>query len=389
MKGILHTQCLKTPFRVLSLLFLFLSISFSAYSQYLRKDWDFDYGGTGWEECNSFIETSNGNYIMAGYTGSDASGDITELTFDMFPSPDRGDFWVIRTDANGVLLDNRRYGGDRHDRLWSIEETQDGGFIMGGWSRSNVSGTKTEPGFGEIDYWIVKLDQNLDWEWDRTYGGSSDDFIYELIQTSDGGFLVVGTSDSDVSGTKSEPHYGQFDLWIVKLDNDGDLEWENTIGGTEEERVNAVYEEASGNFVIGGACESPWDGIDITEVGHGGKDYWVIKVDPMTGAKIWEKRYGGSEEDEIQAMVPVSTGGILMVGGSRSPATPGMKAEDSQTVDIWAVKVDDSGDVIEWERTLGGAEFDNCYSVKENTVGNFILGGYSQSDLSANKIFTQ
>jgi len=322
---------------------------------------------------------------MAGYTGSDVSGDITEATYDTYPSPDKGDFWVLVTDPDGQKITNRRYGGDRLDRLWSIQETMDGGFIMGGWSRSNVGNNKSEPGFGDLDYWILKVDQNMDPVWDRTFGGSERDILYELIQTSDGGYLAVGTSESDSTGTKSEALRGEFDLWIVKVDSIGDLKWEKTIGGSEEERVNVVFEESDGNYVIGGATESPMDGIDILEAGYGGKDYWVIKIDSTDGSKFWEKRYGGSEEDEIQSMIPVSTGGYLMAGGSRSPATPDMKEFDSQSLDIWAVKIDDSGDVIDWERTLGGAEFENCYSVKENTVGNFILGGYSQSDVSPTK----
>jgi len=368
-------------------LVVFLSLYFSnpILCQYLRPQWDYDYGGSRWEECNSFIETSTGNYIMAGYTGSDISGDISETTYDTYPSPDKGDFWVLMTDADGEKIIDRRYGGDRLDRLWSIEETSDGGFVMGGWSRSNISGTKTEAGYGEFDYWITKLDQNLNPVWDRTFGGSEDDILYELIETSDGGYLAVGTSQSDISGVKTEAFRGEFDLWIVKVDSAGVLKWEKTIGGTQEERVNVVFEEPDGNYVIGGATESDVDGVDILEAGYGGKDYWVIKIDSLDGSKYWEKRYGGTEEDEIQAMIPVSTGGYLMTGGSRSPAAIGMKEFDSQSLDIWAVKVDDSGDIIEWERTLGGLEFENCYSVKENTVGNFILGGYSQSDLSATK----
>lgn len=377
-----HLICKRYSLR--AVLFIFLIFPFLSNAQYLRKDWDHDYGGTGWEECNSVIETTTGNYVMGGYTASDLGADVSEITNDLFPSPDKGDFWVLVADANGNKLDDRRYGGDRLDRLWSIYETDDGGYIMGGWSRSNVSGDKSEPSFGEMDYWIIKVDQNFDRVWDKTYGGSERDFLYELIQTSDGGFLLVGTSESGISGTKSEPHRGQFDLWIVKVDSIGMLKWEKTIGGVEEERVNDVFETPDGNYYIGGACESAMDGVDVLEPRIGGKDFWLIEIDSTDGSKIWEKRYGGIDEDEIQTMIPVSTGGFLLVGGSRSPANPPMKSENSQALDIWAVKIDDLG-AIEWERTLGGSEFENCYSVKENTVGNFILGGYSGSDLSATK----
>ncbi len=378
-----HYSLFSMTLGLVALLTLFCSNPL--YGQYLRPDWNYDYGGTRWEECNSFIETSGGNYIMAGYTGSDASGDITETTYDTYPSPDKGDFWVLVTDANGNKIVDRRYGGDRLDRLWSIEETDDGGFVMGGWSRSNVGNDKSEPSYGDLDYWILKVDENMDHVWDRTFGGTERDILYELIQTSDGGYLAVGTSESGISGMKDEPLRGEFDLWIIKIDSVGTLKWQKTIGGDEEERVNVVFEESDGNYVIGGSTESAVDGVDILETGYGGKDYWVIKIDSTDGSKFWEKRYGGSEEDEIQAMIPVSTGGYLLAGGSRSPANIGIKEFDSQSLDIWAVKVDDSGDVIEWERTLGGLEFDNCYSLKENTVGNFILGGYSQSDISATK----
>lgn len=361
-------------------------VTLSTSAQILKTAWDKDYGGNIWEDCNSAAETSDGGYILGGYTSSTVTpfGDVSEPSLDgFFPPPDVGDYWIVKTDDQGELLWDRRYGSNKQDRLWSAQETPDGGYILGGVSNSDIGPQKSDLNRGYEDYWIIKTNALGDIEWDRSYGSDSIDYFYSLVQTSDGGYLLGGISRSDIGFEKSENSRGNYDMWIVKVDSLGNKLWDKTIGGAEEERLNEMQETPDGHYVIAGATASDADGADITQPSYGGKDYWLIKIDSADGGKIWEYRYGGTEEDEIQSFTQTQDGGFLLGGGSRSPVSA-MKQEASQWVDFWIVKIDDLG-AIQWEQTFGGPELDNCYSVKQNNIGNYLVAGYSASDVGPDK----
>ena len=355
-------------------------------AQALNIAWDYDYGGIIWEDCNSVAETADGGFIMGGYTSSPPTpmSDISQATLDNgFPPPDVGDYWVAKTDANGILQWDQRYGGNKQDRLWAIQQTSDGGYIIGGVSNSDAGVQKSGFNRGHEDYWILKTDANGNIEWEQTYGSDSIDYLYNLIPTSDGGYLMGGISRSDAGHEKTENHRGDFDLWIIKIDATGNILWDRTIGGTGEERLNEIQEAPDGHYLLGGSSASPADGMDILEPQIGGKDYWFIKIDSVAGNKLWEYRYGGADEDEVQSFTQTQDGGYLLGGGSRSGVSA-QKSEASQWVDFWIVKINALG-AIEWEQTFGGPELDNCYSVKQNSIGNYLLGGFSASGIGPDK----
>lgn len=356
-------------------------------AQILKTAWDHDYGGNLWEDCNSAVETSDGGYLLGGYTSSTVTpaGDVSDPSLDgFFPPPDVGDYWIAKTDDAGILEWDRRYGGNKQDRLWAAQETPDGGYIIGGTSNSDAGPQKSDASRGDEDYWIIRTDASGTILWDKSYGADSIDYFYSLLQTSDGGFLLGGISRSDMGFEKTENHKGDFDMWIIKTDAMGNILWDQTIGGNGEERLNEMQETADGHYVLAGSTASDRDNLDVERDALGGKDYWLVKIDSMGGNKIWEYRYGGIEEDEIQSFTQTQDGGFLLGGGSRSPVTPMMKGKASQWVDFWIIKIDDLG-VIEWERTFGGPQLDNCYSVKQNNIGNYLLGGYSASGVGPDK----
>lgn len=356
-------------------------------AQLLKTAWDYDYGGNLWEDCNSAVETSDGGYLLGGYTSSTVTpgGDVSDPPLDgFFPPPDVGDYWIAKTDEEGLLQWDRRYGGNKQDRLWAAQETPDGGYIIGGTSNSDAGPQKSDANRGDEDYWIIKTDASGAIEWDHSYGSDSLDYFYSLLQTSDGGYLLGGISRSDMGAEKSENHRGNFDLWVIKTDASGNVLWDQTIGGNGEERLNEMQETPDGHYVIAGSTASDRDNMDVERDAFGGKDYWLIKIDSMAGDKIWEYRYGGSDEDEIQSFAQTQDGGFLLGGGSRSPITPMMKKEASQWVDFWIIKIDGLG-TIEWEETFGGPELENCYSVKQNNIGNYLLGGFSSSGVGPDK----
>ncbi len=334
--------------------------------------WDRDFGGNLWEELNSVEETADGGYILCGFSSSSQNGDFSGT------SNGSGDYWLVKTDSEGIIEWDNNYGGSGLERPWSVQQTTDGGYIIGGYSPSDVGGDKSSPSRGGDDYWIVKVDAAGTLQWDSTYGGDGLDHLYSLIQTNDGGYLLGGRSLSGISGEKTEANKGSWDHWLVKVDANGTLEWDRTLGGSDEEILNMVQEAPDGNYLVGGSSRSVFDGLDINTNLIGVKDFWFLKINALDGSIIWERRYGGTDEDEMFEFVQTQDGGFLLGGGSRSNISPDKSQDAFGIVDMWVIKTDAAG-VKEWDQTFGGDNLDNLYSLSQNSVGNFILGGYSGS----------
>ena len=147
-------------------------------------------------------------------------------------------------------------GGIGNDRLYSINKTNDGGYILGGISESDISGDKTENNIGNEDYWIVKLDENGSIQWQNTIGGNYDDTLRKVFQTTDGGYIIGGYSNSTISGDKSENVIGSEDYWVVKINSLGTIEWENTIGGNGEDILYDIIEANDNGYILTGSSNS-------------------------------------------------------------------------------------------------------------------------------------
>ena len=169
-------------------------------------DWEKTLGGSSWEELHSLIPTSDGGILVAAITESPDDGDVNDKKLGGW------DYWLIKLDINGNQVWQKRYGGNKADRIWVGRETRDGGFIIGGESLSDISGDKTEANRGNWDFWMIKIDRNGELEWDKTLGGNGWDAIRgDIIETEDGGFLLAGISDSNAGGDKSEDSRGDWD----------------------------------------------------------------------------------------------------------------------------------------------------------------------------------
>jgi hypothetical protein len=280
------------------------------------------------------------------------------------------------------------YGGNGTDKLCHTIKTADGGFVLCGYSNSPVSGDKTEDAINNsYDFWIVKINAAGVTQWTKTYGGSDRDLQPYIIQTSDSGYLLGGSSISPVSGNKTEDPINQsFDYWVLKLDSSGNVLWDNTIGGIQFERLNSLIETRSGYYVCGSSNSAA--GYDKTSSIIGSSlwpDFWVVKLN-KSGAVLWDSAYGGKNRDELQATRLTADGGILLAGTSYSP-----KAKNTQKTqdgvgngDYWVLKIDSNGK-RQWDKTIGGGLSD--YLTAVDTIGNkgFILAGYSNSPASFNK----
>ncbi len=347
------------------------------FTQPVLYQWDYRYGGIGDEWLYEFKPTMDAGYILAGFSYSGISGDKSQASWG-----DR-DYWLVKTNSMGILEWEQRYGGSSSDILHCTYHTADGGFIAGGMSNSPVSGNKTEGLMGSFDYWIVKTDALGNIEWDKRYGGTSSDDLRSIYQTNDGGYLLAGRSLSGIGGHKTEANYGTGDWWIIKIDATGTLEWEKSYGGSGDEYFVGVVQTTDGGYLLTGDSNSGISG-DKTMVSKGFTDYWIIKTD-ASGNVLWDKSYGGNSIDILYNMIPTSDNGFMLAGISWSSAT-GDKTQPCWGMnDYWLVKIDAVGN-LEWEKDFGGIDIEETMgNVIQTLDGGYLVNGVTYSDISGNK----
>lgn len=343
--------------------------------------WQNTIGGIGDDQLKSVEQTSDGGFILGGYSNSNISGDKTENSWN-----NHYDYWIVKTDSLGNIQWQNTIGGDGNDYLAACHQTFDNGYILGGTSSSPVSSDKTEDNMGYSDYWIVKTDSSGNIQWQNTIGGSSADILTSLELTSDGGFILGGISSSDISGDKTESDIGYDDYWIVKTDSLGNIEWQNTIGGNNLDDLFSIQQTSDGGYVMGGSSLSAISG-DKTENNVAAWDYWIVKVDD-NGYIQWQNTIGGTNADYLYSVRQTIDGGYIL-GGKSSSDTSGDKTENSchgydASYDYWILKTDSLGNIL-WQKTIGGSADEELYSVLQTTDGGFILAGLSPSDSSCDK----
>jgi hypothetical protein len=338
--------------------------------------WQNTIGGSETDQLQSIKQTSDGGFILGGSSDSNISGDKTENCLG------GTDYWMVKTDAMGTIQWQNTIGGSGYEYLFSIEQTTDGGYILGGYSSSNISGDKSENSIGGNDYWIVKTDSTGNVQWQNTIGGSSSDILYSINQTTDEGFILGGYSLSNITGDKTENNLGGRDYWIVKTDSTGNIQWQNTIGGSSNDQLQSIKQTTDGGYILGGYSESYISG-DKTENSMGGVDYWIVKTD-STGTIQWQNTIGGSLKDYLLSLEQSTDGGYVCVGYSESYFSGDKTENILGGWDYWIVKTDGAGN-IQWQNTLGGNTDDFTYSIVQTIDGGFILGGNSDSNISGDK----
>ena len=291
--------------------------------------WTKVYGGTQDDAGNSVQQTSDGGYIIAGYTQSFGAGDH--------------DVWLLKTNASGDTLWTRTYGGRLIDEGNSVQQTSDSGYVIAGHTGSF--------GAGYDDVYLIKTNAAGDTLWTRTFGGPVYDFGNSVRQTSDGGYIMTG-----YTWAMAQSNY---DVWLIKTNAAGDTLWTRTYGGMFNDRGNSVRQTLDGGYVIVGYSNSFADSNDV----------YLIKTD-SSGDTLWTRTYGGYKEEVGNSVQQTMDGGYIIAGGTWSF---GAGADDA-----WLIKTNVSGDTL-WTSTYGGAYADYGYSVQQTSDSCYIVAGFTAS----------
>lgn len=309
-------------------------------SENLQGGWIKTYGGKNTDAAVALLRTSEGGYVFAGYTTSFGAGG--------------SDFWLVKTDTSGNLQWNRTYGGTSDDTAWDLVQTSDGGYALAGYTSSFGAGSR--------DFWLVKTDVDGNVQWNQTYGGRNPDDAYALVQTSDGGYTMVGISYSLRNDSGSE-------LWLVKADSSGAMQWNRTYGGTNVigGMGQALVQTNDGGYAILGITTSATPPV--------GSVFWLIETD-ADGDAQWNRTFGGTvsgrfEYNQGKALVQTTDGGYALVGLTESFGT-------NRSRDFWLVKTDASGSA-QWNSSYGGAGDDAAYGLVQNGDGGYALVGITES----------
>ncbi|WP_428740969.1 hypothetical protein [Tenacibaculum sp.] len=324
-------------------------------------------GGSVNESGRSVVEASDGGYVITGFTQS-IDGDI-ETTRNTI----QYDFWVLKFDSQDNLQWQKNYGGTKDDKAFKIIQTNDNGFVIAGYGKSDDGDVDTNEGFDDI--WILKLDANGTIVWKTTTGFSGADQGFTITQTTDGGYFVGGILDVTASGglgnSKFTARHAGGDYWGLKLNASGNIEWRKYFGGTNTDTCYSVS-EASDGYILVGSSDS--NDVDVKD-NKGAYDFWIVKTD-KNGNFLWEKSFGGTEIDEARAITKTNDGNFIIIGDTRSSDKD--ITQNNGGADVWVIKITPQGNLL-WQKNYGGSSFDVGRSVNKTSDGGFLIGGSSRS----------
>lgn len=288
--------------------------------------WAKTYGGKGREWGYALQQSTDGGYVLTGYTSSVGPGEMS--------------VYLIRTDSFGNVLWEKTYGGVYTDAGTCLQRTADGGYVVGGWSCSY--------GAGDYDVYLVRTDNVGNELWAHTYGGSGHDYGSSIEQTSDGGLVIVGSTNSFGAGG--------YDVYLIRTDPAGSILWDRTYGGPDDDYGYSVEMTPDGGYILAGETFS---------FGAGEQDVYLIRADSL-GSTLWTRTYGGCSSDVARSIHQTTDSGYVITGGTQNP--------DSGYYEVLLLRTDSSGEKL-WSRTYGGPYGDGGLDVKPTSDGGYVIAG--------------
>ncbi|MCX6641594.1 MAG: T9SS type A sorting domain-containing protein [bacterium] len=289
--------------------------------------WTRTFGGGGDDSGWSVQQTSDSGYIIAGQTTSYGAGNQ--------------DVYLIKTNANGNLVWQHTFGGSDSDGGHSVRQTTDGGYV--------IVGLTVSYGAGGINVYLIKTNAVGDTVWTHTFGGNGDDDSYSVQQTSDGGYVIAGLTGSYGAGG--------YNVYLIKTDDVGNLAWQRTFGGNDNDYGFSVQQTTDGGYVIAGLT---------TSYGAGNQDVYLIKTNGV-GNLVWQRTFGGNDNDYGYSVQQTTDGGYVIAGETTSYGA----GEN----DVYLIKTDTAGNMV-WQRTIGDNGHDCSFSVQQTTDGGYIIAGW-------------
>jgi hypothetical protein len=390
--------------------------------------WAKTYGGSKPDYANSIVVTKDNKYLVAGQTWS-IDGDVDSIHRRLL-----SDVWLLKLDENGNILWKKSYGGNSGESMYAIIQTLDNGFLMVG-STSSTNGDVTE-NRGLSDCWVIKIDSIGNIQWQKTIGGSGDESLLSVFQTQNGDYIMGGYSNSNDKDFFENS--GKYDMWVLKLDLLGKIVWKKRLGGSKDDYVSQLTNIDDKTFAVAGRTYSEdgdmigalgdysikmdssgsviWkksfgyynEGVGLKEfhaitmsqkniVSVGMKivlrnalpphlsyswDFLVTKSD-TGGNRLWSKYFGGTETEKATSVVTLSNGDLLLSGIAQSDDVD--VTDNHGDIDFWVVRTDSLGN-LKNANCYGGSKREQAYASAIDKQGNLILIGYSES---SNGTFTQ
>lgn len=371
----LYFQFLKLIFLSGICVFLLLNCN-SVSAQAPDTLWTKTYGGSSSEDGYSVQQTTDGGFIITGFTYSYGVR--------------YGDVWLIRTDADGDTLWTKTYGTLGVDQGRSVQQTGDGGFIITGYAWMQSKG---------LQVWLIRTNSSGNALWSKDFGGINDEIGYCVQQTDDGGFIIVG--EVIIQGN-------MIDAWLIKTDGEGNEVWSQIYGGTNFDKGYSVQQTTDGGYIVTGYTSS---------FGFGYADVWLIKTN-ASGDTLWTKTYGGFDNDFGYSVQQTTDGGYLITGSTdsfrfgsgvfviKTDATGntlwandyegGRGYSGRQTSDggyiitgwsepygppnsnVYLLRTNSSGDIL-WTKAIGGDGYEEGRSVQQTSDGGYIVCGFTDS----------